>query len=100
MNRAGILKMLGAYGLTPFQTRVLRATLSIHRGEPRTYKHKAAIEGRPKAYRAVGTVLKNNPLAPMIPCHRVVKSDGSIGNYSGRGGRRGKLRLLSAEGAV
>ena len=68
----------------------------IPRGEVTTYKILAQQLGT-KAYRAVGTAVKNNPDAPIIPCHRVVKSDGSIGFYSGKGGVKTKIRLLEKE---
>ena len=100
MDRKMILAKLEEHHMTEFRRRVLVAALSIPKGETRTYKQVAAMAGSPNAYRAVGTALRNNPLAPAIPCHRVVKSDGSIGNYSGKGGRVAKLRLLESEGAV
>jgi O-6-methylguanine DNA methyltransferase len=100
MDRAQVLKKLEGYGLTRFRKRVLMATFSIPRGETRTYKEVARMAGYPKAYRAVGSALRDNPMAPAVPCHRVVKSDGSLGNYSGRGGRAGKRMLLKTEGAV
>jgi O-6-methylguanine DNA methyltransferase len=58
------------------------------------------MAGYPGAARAVGSVMKINPLAPMIPCHRVVRSDGSIGNYSAKGGAKKKLELLRKEHAI
>ncbi len=93
-------KLLEAYDLTPFQKEVLVATASIPKGETRTYKQIAAAAHRPNAYRAVGSVMRINPLAPIIPCHRVVKSDGSLGNYSAKGGTNKKERLLRSEGAL
>jgi methylated-DNA-[protein]-cysteine S-methyltransferase len=54
------------------------ATLKIPRGKVTTYKRIAEMIGRPKAYRAVGNALHKNPLAPIIPCHRVVRSDGGL----------------------
>ena len=97
-----ILAMLQSYKLTEFQTAVLRATMSIPRGETRTYKQIASMVGRPRAYRAVGTALKNNPLPIIIPCHRVIRSDGRTGNYNGIGkaGRLKKIKLLKMEGAI
>jgi len=95
-----LIKELEKYKLTEFQKRVLIATMKIPKGETRTYKQIAEQIGDRKAYRAVGTALKLNPLAPMIPCHRVVKSDGSLGNYSGKGGPKGKKAMLKAEGAI
>lgn len=91
--------MLMAKGLTEFQTDVLMATQRIPEGETRSYKEVAAMAGYPNAYRAVGTTMKINPFAPIIPCHRVIKSDGSIGNYS-NGGPRSKAMMLKKEGAM
>lgn len=51
-----------------------------------------------KAYRAVGTALKLNPYAPLVPCHRIINSSGGIGNYSGIGGVKKKIELLTKEG--
>ena len=86
--------------LTKFQIQVLLAVSKIPKGQTRTYKQIAIAAGRANAYRAVGTALRKNPLAPMIPCHRVIKSDGSLGNYGGAGGIRSKRRMLLAEGAL
>ncbi|MDE1873990.1 MAG: MGMT family protein [Candidatus Micrarchaeota archaeon] len=93
-------RILERYNLTDFQKEVLVATAAIPKGKTRTYKQIAAAVHRPNAYRAVGSVMRINPLAPMIPCHRVVKSDGSVGNYSGKGGPKGKERMLRKEGAI
>ena len=81
--------------LTPFQKKVYRAVLSIPLGEVRTYKWVARKIGNTRASRAVGQALKRNPYTFIIPCHRVVKSDGSIGGYSK--GIRLKRRLLRNE---
>jgi len=77
--------------LTSFQKKVYRATLSIPRGEVRSYKWIASRIRKPRAYRAVGYALKKNPYAIIIPCHRVIKSDGSIGGYSGGVGKKKEL---------
>lgn len=69
----------------------------IPEGRVTTYKIIAHKLGT-KAYRAVGTAVKNNPFAPQIPCHRVVKSDGTVGEYSGIGNSSGKIKLLRKEG--
>ncbi|MEM2092174.1 MAG: MGMT family protein [Candidatus Bathyarchaeia archaeon] len=61
-----------------FEKAVFLAVLRIPRGKVSTYKRIAEMVGRPKAYRAVGNALHKNPLAPIIPCHRVVRSDGRI----------------------
>lgn len=84
--------------LTDFEQAVLRKTLEIPRGEVRTYSWVAREIGRPRAVRAVGTALANNPIPILIPCHRVVRSDGVIGNY-GAGGPEAKFKILDQEGA-
>ena len=80
---------------TDFQKKVYRAVLSIPLGEVRSYNWVAKRIGRSKAVRAVGTALRKNPFTIIIPCHRVVKSDGSLGGYS-RGVKR-KRKLLDLE---
>src|SRR5947209_3116759 len=84
-------------GLTPFAQAVLHKTLEIRRGEVRPYGWVAREIGRPLAVRAVGTALAHNPIPYFIPCHRVVRSDGVIGNYGG-GGPEAKKTILSLEG--
>jgi O-6-methylguanine DNA methyltransferase len=84
-------------GRTEFETAVLMKALEIPRGEVRPYGWIAAEIGRPKAVRAVGTALAHNPVPLVIPCHRVVRSDGSIGQYS-LGGPVAKRTILAAEG--
>jgi methylated-DNA-[protein]-cysteine S-methyltransferase len=72
------------------------ATLMIPRGKVTTYKRIAEMIGRPRAYRAVGNALHKNPLAPIIPCHRVIRSDGALaGDEESVKTRR---RLLLEEG--
>jgi O-6-methylguanine DNA methyltransferase len=83
--------------LTDFERAVLLKTLEIPRGEVRTYAWVAREIGRPAAVRAVGTALGHNPIPVLIPCHRVVRSDGSLGEYSG-GGTEVKRAILSSEG--
>ncbi|MCO5997973.1 methylated-DNA--[protein]-cysteine S-methyltransferase [Actinoallomurus rhizosphaericola] len=68
-------------GLRPFEEAVLRAAATIPRGEIRPYAWIAERIGRPKAVRAVGTALGRNPVPLLIPCHRVTRSDGRIGQY-------------------
>jgi len=84
-------------GLTPFSQAVLEKTLKIPRGQVRPYGWVAREIGHPAAVRAVGTALANNPIPYFIPCHRVVRSDGVIGNYGG-GGPEAKKNILSLEG--
>lgn len=80
-----------------FYQDVWRACARIPAGEVRTYGWIAEQIGRPRAARAVGQALAANPFAPTIPCHRVVRSDGGLGGYSGPGGRARKARLLQLE---
>lgn len=81
-----------------FERRVLVATFEIPKGKVSTYRRIAEKIGRPHAYRAVGNALHKNPLAPIVPCHRVVKSDGEI---VGRDEEAiGSKRLLLEEEAV
>jgi methylated-DNA-[protein]-cysteine S-methyltransferase len=84
--------------LTDFQRTVLHAVMRVPRGEVITYGALARVIGRPKAARAVGRALGSNPIPIVIPCHRVLASDGSLGGYSGRGGVRTKADLLRLEG--
>lgn len=67
--------------MTPFALKVYKTVLTIPLGQVRTYKWVAKKAGSPGAYRAVGTILKNNPYPLIIPCHRVVKSDKKLGGY-------------------
>src|SRR6266581_963318 len=83
--------------LTPFSQAVLHKTLQIRRGEVRPYGWIAREIGHPAAVRAVGTALANNPNPYFIPCHRVVRTDGMIGNYGG-GGPEAKRSILTLEG--
>jgi len=84
--------------LSKFEKEVLNVVQKIPKGKVVSYGQIAKKIGRPKSSRAVGNAVAKNPLAPKIPCHRVVKSDGSLGGYSGKGGVRGKIRLLKKEG--
>lgn len=87
-------------GLTPFQRRVLEVTRTIPYGETRSYGEVAAAAGKPKAARAVGQALGRNPVGIVIPCHRVVASDGSLHGFTASGGLKAKRFLLELEGAV
>lgn len=86
--------------LSDFQRRVLLAAAEIPRGQVRTYGGLAARIGRPRAARAVGRALGSNPIPIILPCHRVLASDGGLGGYSGGRGVETKRRLLSLEGAL
>ena len=82
--------------LTAFEWDVLKTTLSIPMGETRTYQWIAGQIGRPKAVRAVGQALRKNPFPLIIPCHRVIKSDGKLGGYAGKYDGK-KASLLAVE---
>jgi methylated-DNA-[protein]-cysteine S-methyltransferase len=82
-------------GTTPFQERVLRVVKGIPRGQVRPYAWVAREAGSPKASRAVGTVMANNPVPLLIPCHRVIRNDGTTGNYAF--GAEEKVGLLEGE---
>ncbi|MGZ8502306.1 MAG: methylated-DNA--[protein]-cysteine S-methyltransferase [Candidatus Limnocylindrales bacterium] len=84
-------------GHSDFERDVWRKALDIPRGEVRPYGWIAAEIGRPRAVRAVGTALGHNPVPLIVPCHRVVRSDGTIGQYS-LGGPDNKRTILAAEG--
>ena len=81
--------------LTPFQRRVLGATARVGYGDVATYATVAARAGSDRAYRAAGQALTNNPIPIVVPCHRVLASDGSLGGYAG--GLETKRRLLQLE---
>lgn len=87
--------------LSGFQKRVYRAVLDIPEGETRSYKWVASRIGNPRAARAVGGALKANKYTITIPCHRVIKSDGSIGGYSkGVGIKRDLLKKEGVDGII
>lgn len=84
-------------GHSAFEQDVWSKALEIPRGEVRPYGWVAAEIGRPKAVRAVGTALGHNPVPLIVPCHRVVRTDGTIGQYS-LGGPANKRTILRSEG--
>ena len=81
----------------PFTAAVLRSVYGIPAGRTKSYGEVAASIGHPGAARAVGQVMARNPLAPIVPCHRVLGAGGELGGYSGGIGR--KVELLRLEGA-
>lgn len=95
-GRPGTLP-LDLRSVTPFQAKVLLKTAEIPRGEVRSYGWVAGEIGKPSATRAVGSALARNPVPVVIPCHRVVRSDGVLGRYS-MGDDANKQQLLEAEG--
>ena len=82
---------------TKFQLKVWNYLKTIPKGQVRTYLDVAKAINRPKAARAVANACARNPYAPKIPCHRVIRSDGGLGGYSGRGGVKKKVSLLRSE---
>lgn len=68
---------------TDFQKKVWRMLMTIPYGETRTYKEIAELAGNPQAFRAVGMANNNNPIAIIVPCHRVIGADGSLTGYAG-----------------
>jgi methylated-DNA-[protein]-cysteine S-methyltransferase len=81
-----------------FIQRVLRETARIPFGETRSYGQMAALAGSPRAFRAAGSALGANPIPIVVPCHRVLRSNGALGGYGG--GLEVKQRLLELEGAL
>lgn len=94
MKKVDIKKLKG----TEFQKLVWQALLKIPKGKTITYKDLAKLIGKPKAVRAVANAVGTNQMAPIIPCHRVIRTDGSLGGYSGKGGVKAKRMLLAKEG--
>ena len=83
---------------TKFQVKVWKFLKTIPKGQVVTYLEVAKGINKPKAIRAVANAVGKNPYAPKIPCHRVIRSDGGLGGYSGRGGIKTKKKLLKLEG--
>ena len=82
---------------TKFQLQVWKYLKKIPKGSVKTYKQVAVALNKPKSARAVANACARNPYAPNIPCHRVIRTDGGLGGYSGRGGVDQKLKLLRSE---
>ena len=85
---------------TKFQRKVWKYLKTIKLGTIKTYKQVAIAINRPNSARAVANAVGKNPFAPKIPCHRVIRSDGSLGGYSAKGGVRAKKKLLKNEGII
>ena len=90
------MKLVG----TSFQLRTWRYLMKIPKGTVKTYSQVAKGIRKPLAVRAVANAIGKNPYAPKIPCHRVIRSDGSLGGYSGKGGVETKKFLLKREGVT
>ena len=82
---------------TLFQKKVWFELTKIPKGETKSYKEIAVAVGHPLAARAVANACGQNPYPIKIPCHRAIRSDGSLGGYSGPGGTATKLKLLDEE---
>jgi methylated-DNA-[protein]-cysteine S-methyltransferase len=85
-------------GCSPFARLVYEAAMAIPYGEVRSYGWVCGAAGRPGASRAVGRAMGRNPFPPVVPCHRVVKGDGTLGGFSAEMGLPLKLRMLKMEG--
>tara|TARA_Y100001970_G_C13583576_1_gene532063 strand:+ start:125 stop:394 length:270 start_codon:yes stop_codon:yes gene_type:complete len=83
---------------TKFQIKVWKYLKTIPKGRVKTYKQVAKAIRRPKSARAVANACAMNPYAPNVPCHRVIRSDGSLGGFSAPGGQKSKRKLLKKEG--
>ncbi len=84
-------------GMTSFQIAVRKAVMSVPYGKTASYGEIAAAVGKPQAPRAVGGVQATNPISFVIPCHRIIGSDGSLHGYGGFGGLKTKAWLLELE---
>ena len=85
---------------TKFQLKVWEYLRKIPYGTIKTYTQIAKAIRKPLAVRAVANAVGKNPYPPHIPCHRVIRSDGSLGGYSGKGGVNTKKKLLKKEGIM
>lgn len=92
-----LYNILRVKGFTDFEMRVYDKVCAINWGQTESYKWVAKEIGSPKAHRAVGQALKKNPFPFIIPCHRVIREDGTIGGFAG--GKTVKKRLLEQEKA-
>ena len=85
---------------TDFQIKVWKEIKKIPKGKVKTYKELAKAIAKPNASRAVANACGKNPYPVKIPCHRVIRSDGRMGGYSGKGGTMMKKKLLKKEGVI
>ena len=97
---SSVICPLNLVGLAPFTRKVLTACRKIPSGKTVSYSQLAGAIGKPRASRAVGSALARNPIPLIIPCHRVIHSDGSLGNFSAFGGTGTKKKLLALETKV
>lgn len=96
-QRRGVLCPLNLSGLSLFTRKVLTACGRIPSGKTVSYSQLASMIGKPRASRAVGSALAKNPIPLIIPCHRVIHSDGSLGKFSAFGGTGTKKKLIALE---
>jgi methylated-DNA-[protein]-cysteine S-methyltransferase len=94
---SSVICPLNLAGLAPFTRKVLDACRKIPPGKTASYSQLAGMIGKPRASRAVGSALARNPIPLIIPCHRVIHSDGSLGNFSAPGGTNTKKKLIALE---
>lgn len=87
-------------GRSEFDIAVWKACAEIGYGRTQSYQDLASRVGRPRGARAVGAAMGRNPIPVVVPCHRVLRSDGELGGYSGPGGIAFKRRLLDMESAA
>ena len=90
------MKLIG----TPFQIKVWKEITKIPKGKTKTYKEIATNIGHPNSARAVANACGSNPNPIIVPCQRVIRSDGKIGGYSGPGGINKKIKLLEKENII
>tara|TARA_B100001540_G_C15236529_1_gene386376 strand:+ start:56 stop:331 length:276 start_codon:yes stop_codon:yes gene_type:complete len=83
---------------TKFQIKVWKYLMKIPKGSVKTYKQVAIGINRPRSARAVANACGKNPYSPRVPCHRVIRSDGTLGGFSATGGIKTKKKLLKKEG--
>ena len=83
---------------TKFQIKVWKYLIKIPKGKVKTYKEVAMGINRPKSARAVANACGKNPYSPKVPCHRVIRSDGTLGGFSAPGGTKIKKKMLKKEG--
>lgn len=95
-----IIQQILDFKATDFQKSVWLEIAKIPKGKVITYKDIAIAIGKPKGSRAVANAVGDNPFPIIVPCHRVVRSDGKLGGYSGEGGAKTKKLLLKEEGLI
>ena len=99
-HRVAFRAELDLTAVSPFRRRVLEVCRRIPYGRTSSYSELARLAGNPRAVRAAGGAMANNPLPLVIPCHRVLRSDGSLGGFSSPCGVSDKERMLRLEGII